>query len=207
MARPLVCVVDDDAPMRRALCQALTGVDADVQGFSGAGVLLQDREALGRAACVLLNASLRGISGLDLQSSLRVVGNRAPVIFVSGPCDVTVAVRALRAGALDFMLMPIEAAVLRLRVTEALVRASSADARRQRVQQVADALANLTAREREVLDRVVRGLPNTGIAAELGISAKTVEQHRARVMDKMRAGSLAELVARVTEWRVLSESV
>lgn len=207
MARPLVCVVDDDAAMRRALCQALTGVDADVQGFSGAGVLLQDREALGRAACVLLNASLRGISGLDLQSSLRVVGNRAPVIFVSGPCDVTVAVRALRAGALDFMLMPIEAAVLRLRVTEALVRASSADARRQRVQQVAYALANLTAREREVLDRVVRGLPNTGIAAELGISAKTVEQHRARVMDKMRAGSLAELVARVTEWRVLSESV
>ncbi|MFZ5507379.1 MAG: response regulator transcription factor [Pseudomonadota bacterium] len=207
MARPLVCVVDDDAAMRRALCQALTGVDADVQGFSGAGVLLQDREALGRAACVLLNASLRGISGLDLQSSLRVVGNRAPVIFVSGPCDVTVAVRALRAGALDFMLMPIEAAVLRVRVAEALVRAASADARRQRVQQVADALANLTAREHEVLDRVVRGLPNTGIAAELGISAKTVEQHRARVMDKMRAGSLAELVARVTEWRVLSESV
>lgn len=207
MVRPLVCVVDDDAAMRRALCQALTGVDADVQGFSGAGVLLQDREALGRAACVLLNASLRGISGLDLQSSLRVVGNRAPVIFVSGPCDVTVAVRALRAGALDFMLMPIEAAVLRLRVTEALVRATSADARRQRVQQVADALANLTAREREVLDRVVRGLPNTGIATELGISAKTVEQHRARVMDKMRAASLAELVARVTEWRVLSESV
>lgn len=207
MARPLVCVVDDDAAMRRALCQALNGVDADVQGFSGAGVLLQDREALGRAACVLLNASLRGISGLDLQSSLRVVGNRAPVIFVSGPCDVTVAVRALRAGALDFMLMPIEAAVLRVRVAEALVRAASADARRQRVQQVADALANLTAREHEVLDRVVRGLPNTGIAAELGISAKTVEQHRARVMDKMRAGSLAELVARVTEWRVLSESV
>lgn len=206
MARPLVCVVDDDAAMRRALCQALTGIDADVQGFSGAGVLLQDREALGRAACVLLNASLRGISGLDLQSSLRVVGNRAPVIFVSGPCDVTVAVRALRAGALDFMLMPIEAAVLRLRVAEALVRAASADARRQRVQQVADALANLTAREREVLDHVVRGLPNIGIAAELGISAKTVEQHRARVMDKMRAASLAELVARVTEWRVLSES-
>jgi len=206
MARPLVCVVDDDAAMRRALCQALTGIDADVQGFSGAGVLLQDREALGRAACVLLNASLRGISGLDLQSSLRVVGNHAPVIFVSGPCDVTVAVRALRAGALDFMLMPIEAAVLRVRVAEALVRAASADARRQRVQQVADALANLTAREREVLDRVVRGLPNTGIATELGISAKTVEQHRARVMDKMRAASLAELVTRVTEWRVLSES-
>lgn len=205
MARPLVCVVDDDAAMRRALCQALTGIDADVQGFSGAGVLLQDREALGRAACVLLNASLRGISGLDLQSSLRVVGNRAPVIFVSGPCDVTVAVRALRAGALDFMLMPIEAAVLRLRVAEALVRATTADARRQRVQQVADALASLTAREREVLDRVVRGLSNAGIAGELGISAKTVEQHRARVMDKMRATSLADLVARVTEWRVLSE--
>lgn len=207
MTRPLVCVVDDDAAMRRALCQALTGVDADVQGFSGAGVLLQDREALSRAACVLLNAALRGISGLDLQSSLRVVGSRAPVIFVSGPCDVTVAVRALRAGALDFMLMPIEAAVLRLRVAEALARAAAADARRQRVQQVADALASLTAREREVLDRVVRGLSNAGIAGELGISAKTVEQHRARVMDKMRAASLAELVARVTEWRVLSESV
>jgi FixJ family two-component response regulator len=205
MARPLVCVVDDDAAMRRALCQALTGIDADVQGFSGAGVLLQDREALARAACVLLNASLRGISGLELQASLRVVGNRAPVIFVSGPCDVTIAVRALRAGALDFMLMPIEVAVLRLRVAEALARAAAADARRRRMQQVAEALESLTAREREVLDRVVRGMPNAGIAGELGISAKTVEQHRARVMDKMRAASLAELVARVTEWRVLSD--
>ena len=207
MAHPLVCVVDDDAAMRRLLCEALAGIDADVQGFSGAGALLQDREALGRAACVLMNASLHGISGLDLQSRLRMVGYHAPVIFVSGPCDVTVAVRALRAGAFDFMLMPIEVAVLRVRVAEALARAAAADARRQRVQQVADALANLTAREREVLDRVVRGLPNTGIATELGISAKTVEQHRARVMDKMRAASLAELVARVTEWRVLSESV
>ena len=204
MARPLVCVLDDDVAMRRALCQALSVLDADVRGFSGMSALLQDRESLDRAACIVLQAALRGPDGLPAQDSLRAIAHRAFRIFVSGPCEVADAVRAMRGGALDFLVAPIEVGVLRLRVAEALTRAADAEARRRRLQRIGDALAALTPRERAVLDRVVAGASNAEIAAGLGISSKTVEQHRARVMDKMRAGSLAELVAFVTEWRLLS---
>jgi two-component system response regulator FixJ len=204
MARPLVCVLDDDVAMRRALCQALSVLDADVRGFAGLAPLLQERESLERAACIVLRASLRGPDGQPVQDSLRTIAHRAFRIFVSGPCEVADAVRAMRGGALDFLVAPIEVGVLRLRVAEALTRAADAEARRRRLQRIGDALAALTPRERAVLDRVVAGASNAEIAAGLGISSKTVEQHRARVMDKMRAGSLAELVAFVTEWRLLS---
>lgn len=204
MQRPLVCVVEDDASLRQALCQALALLDADIRAFAGAGALLQDREALGRVACLVLKVGLRGIGGLDLQDSLRSLGVSAAVVFLSGPCNVTVAVRALRGGALDFMLLPVDVGALRKRVAEGIAQAARADARRSRLQTVSELLARLTAREREVLDGVVRGDSNAEVARSLGISTKTVEQHRARVMTKMRVASLAALVARVTEWRVLS---
>lgn len=204
-SRPVLCVVDDDLEMRRALCKALEPVAAEIRAFSGAAQLLQDREALARAGCIVLKSSLAGVSGLDLQDSLRMIGNHAPLVFVSGPCEVGLAVRALRAGALDFLLMPLDAGTLRQRVSEALVRSSRAEARRMRVSQVAETMSRLTPREREVLDHVMSGSSNADMAEALGISTKTVEQHRARVMAKMRAGSLAQLVACVTEWRVVSE--
>jgi FixJ family two-component response regulator len=204
MGRDLVCVVDDDAGARGAIADALSPLDLDVQVFVGAGPLLQHPEAAVRAACLVLNASLRGTSGLELQADLNMMGNRASVLFVSGPCDVSTAVQALRAGALDFMLKPLDPSMLRERVSEAVAAHRVRQLRRIRLHLLGQSLGMLTPRERSVLEGVMDGCANAAIAADLGISIKTVEQHRARVMEKMKADSLAELVARVTEWRLLS---
>jgi two-component system response regulator FixJ len=117
---------------------------------------------------------------------------------------VSTAVQALRAGALDFMVKPLDPSLLRERVSAAVAVHRARQLRRTRLHLLAQCLAMLTPRERSVLERVMDGRSNAAIATDLGISIKTVEQHRARVMDKMKAGSLAELVARVTEWRLLS---
>jgi two-component system response regulator FixJ len=202
--RDLVCVVDDDDVARGVIAEALRPLDLEVQVFVSAGALLQRREVAARAACLVLSASLRGTSGLELQADLNMIGNRASVLFVSGPCAVSTAVQALRSGALDFMLKPLDQSVVRARVSEAVAVHRARQLRRIRLHQLAQCLGTLTSRERSVLERVMDGRANAAIAADLGISIKTVEQHRARVMDKMKADSLAELVARVTEWRLLS---
>ncbi|MCQ9373867.1 LuxR C-terminal-related transcriptional regulator [Methyloversatilis sp. XJ19-13] len=205
MVRELVCVVDDDERARRALAEALEGPEIDVQVFAGAGSLLQNRSAIARAACLVVSATLRDIAGVELQSSLRAIGSRALIVFVSGPCEVHQAVQAVRGGALDFLLKPVDPVQLRERVNEAIGIHSAQRGRRSRLNAVGQHLGTLTAREREVLERVMDGRQNAEIAVDLGISMKTVEQHRARVMTKMKVDSLAELVAQVTEWRLLSE--
>ncbi|WP_439537322.1 response regulator transcription factor [Methyloversatilis sp.] len=205
MVRELVCVVDDDERARRALAEALEGPDIDVQVFAGAGSLLQNRSAIARAACLVVSATLRDIGGVELQSSLRAIGSRALIVFVSGPCEVSQAVQAVRGGALDFLLKPVDPVQLRERVNEAIGIHSAQRGRRSRLHAVGQHLGTLTAREREVLERVMDGRQNAEIAVDLGISTKTVEQHRARMMTKMKVDSLAELVVQVTEWRLLSE--
>ncbi|MBP6094973.1 MAG: response regulator transcription factor [Methyloversatilis sp.] len=200
----LVCVVDDDDGARGVIAEALRPLGLEVQVFVGAGALLQRTEVAARAACLVLSASLRGTSGLELQADLNMIGNRASVLFVSGPCEVSTAVQALRSGALDFMLKPLDPSLLRARVSEAVAIHRARQLRRNRLHHLAQCLGTLTPRERSVLERVMDGCANAAIAADLGISIKTVEQHRARVMDKMKADSLAELVARVTELRLLS---
>lgn len=204
MGRDLVCVVDEDDGTRGLIADALRPLDLEVQVFVSAGALLQRPEAAARAACLLLSAPLRGTSGLELQADLNMIGNRASVLFVSGPCDVSFAVQVMRAGALDFMLKPLDPSMLRERVIEALTVHRARQLRRTRLHSLGQCLGTLTPRERSVLERVMDGRANAVIAADLGISIKTVEQHRACVMDKMKADSLAELVARVTEWRLLS---
>ena len=205
MVRELVCVVDDDERARRALAEALEGPDIEVQVFAGAGSLLQNRSAIARAACLVVSATLRDIGGVELQSSLRAIGSRALIVFVSGPCEVSQAVEAVRGGALDFLLKPVDPVQLRERVNEAIGIHSAQRGRRSRLNAVGQHLGTLTPREREVLERVMDGRQNAEIAVDLGISTKTVEQHRARVMTKMKVDSLAELVVQVTEWRLLSE--
>ncbi|MBL8477651.1 MAG: response regulator transcription factor [Methyloversatilis sp.] len=205
MVRELVCVVDDDERARRALAEALEGPDIEVQVFAGAGSLLQNRSAIARAACLVVSATLRDIGGVELQSSLRAIGSRALIVFVSGPCEVSQAVQAVRGGALDFLLKPVDPVQLRERVNEAIGIHSAQRGRRSRLVAVGQHLGTLTPREREVLERVMDGRQNAEIAVDLGISTKTVEQHRARVMTKMKVDSLAELVVQVTEWRLLSE--
>ena len=206
MGRELVCVVDDDDGARCVIADALSPLDLEVLVFIDASALLQRPEVAARAACLVLSASLRGTSGLELQADLNMMGNRASVLLVSGPCDVSTAVQALRAGALDFMLKPLDPSMLRKRVSDAVDAHVARQSRRLRMQLLGQSLGTLTPRERSVLERVMNGRANAGIAADLGISIKTVEQHRARVMNKMKADSLAELVARVTEWRLLSGS-
>jgi len=205
VARELVCVVDDDERARRALAEALEGPEIDVQMFAGAGSLLQNRSAIARAACLVVSAALRDIGGIELQSRLRAIGSRALIVFVSGPCEVRQAVQAVRGGALDFMLKPVDPAQLRERVDEAIDIHCAQRGRRSRLHAVGQHLGTLTTREREVLERVMDGRQNAEIAVDLGISTKTVEQHRARMMVKMKADSLAELVVQVTEWRLLSD--
>ncbi|AOF80569.1 bacterial regulatory s, luxR family protein [Methyloversatilis sp. RAC08] len=205
MARELVCVVDEDERARRALAAALEGPEIDVLIFAGAGSLLQNRSAIARAACLVVSATLRDIGGVELQSSLRAIGSRALIVFVSGPCEVNQAVQAVRGGALDFMLKPVDPVQLRERVDEAIGIHIAQRGRRSRLHAVGQHLGTLTTREREVLERVMDGRQNAEIAVDLGISTKTVEQHRARMMAKMKADSLAELVVQVTEWRLLSE--
>jgi FixJ family two-component response regulator len=204
MPRDLVCVVEDEDAVRRMLCLALAPLRVEVEAFAGADAFLQSRDAITNAGCVVANAV--SDSGLDLQHILHSVGNRASMLFVAGPCDVSLAVRAMRAGAIDFLIRPIDPVLLRERVVEALAVHRAHLARRSRLQVLGEALSGLTPREREVLDRVVAGRQNSSIATDLGISMKTVEQHRARMMDKMRAASLADLVAKFTEWRLLSEA-
>jgi two-component system response regulator FixJ len=205
VVRELVCVVDDDERARRALAEALEGQDIDVQVFAGAGSLLQNRSAAARAACLVVSATLHGIGGVELLTSLRAIGSRALIVFVSGPCEVFQAVQALRGGALDFMLKPVDPVQLRERVAEAVGIHCARRGRRGRLHAISQHLGSLTVREREVLERVMDGRQNAEIAVDLGISTKTVEQHRARMMVKMKVDSLAELVVQVTEWRLLSD--
>jgi|JI6StandDraft_1071083.scaffolds.fasta_scaffold312622_2 two-component system response regulator FixJ len=207
MARELVCVVDEDERSRRALGDVIASLDLEVQVFAGAAAFMQRKDAAPRAACIVMSASLRGLDGLELQTSLKVIGNRALLLVVSAPCEASIAVRAMRAGALDFMIKPIDPFILRERVTEAVRLYQSRQMQRARLHALGQNLGKLTPRERAVLEQVMDGRPNTVIATDLGISTKTVEQHRARMMGKMKADSIAALVAQVTEWRLLTERV
>ncbi len=178
-------------------------LDAEQVLMQGLTDLLHERDVAQSARCFVIGASQRSLDGQEPVECTRRMGLRAPVVLLSGPCDVAFAVRQMRAGAFDFLLTPVQPSALRLSVSEAMDFAAARAARETRLQWTTQAVDGLTPREKEVLDRVVTGLSNQGVADSLCISVKTVEQHRARVMQKMRAASLAELVAMVTEWRLM----
>lgn len=190
---PKVYVVDDDPAMRDSLRWLLESVDFSVQVFDSATAFL-DGYGGERPACLVLDVRMPGMSGLDLQDELVRRGVTIPMIMISAHGDVPVAVRALKSGAIDFIEKPFSDQLLLDRVRQALQRderAAQADEVRSKIK---DRLDSLTPREREVLEMVVEGSPNRAIAANLDLSQKTIEIHRARVMTKMEAGSLAELV-------------
>lgn len=190
---PTVYVVDDDASVRNSLRWLIKSAGLHVAAYANAKEFLTgyDPDCPG---CLVLDVRLPGRSGLDLQQKLADEGIGLPVIIVTGYGDVPNAVRAMRTGALDFIEKPFNDRVLLDRVRQAVDL--DIQNRRDRAERadITARLALLTPREKEVLDRVVDGRLNKQIANELGISAKTVEAHRAQVMVKMRAGSLAELV-------------
>ncbi|MEO2168581.1 MAG: response regulator transcription factor [bacterium] len=192
-AEPTVFVVDDDSAMRDSLRWLLESVDFAVLAFESAPDFLKhyDRQ---RPSCLILDVRMPGMSGLDLQDELLRRGINIPMIMISAHGDVPVAVRALKSGAIDFIEKPFSEQLLLDRVRQALASDERASREGKVNDEIAERVKELTPREKEVMDLVVKGRPNKAIAAHLGLSQKTVEIHRARVMAKMKAGSLAELV-------------
>jgi two-component system, LuxR family, response regulator FixJ len=188
-----VHIVDDNADVRDSLCSLLEIKGYVVHGHASAEEFL-DGFAANDALCVIVDLRMPGMSGLELQASLVKQAIDVPFIMITGYGDVSTAVKALKSGATDFIEKPIDTAVLLAAVQKA------AETRRLSKQEQESAslanvkLAALTPREKDVLHHIVQGSQNKIIAHELGISARTVENHRARLMDKLQASSLAELV-------------
>jgi FixJ family two-component response regulator len=194
-----VFLVDDDASVRRALVRLLKSAGYEVKAFASAREFLEDSRADGDApACLVLDVRLPGLSGMDLQSELQKRDAILPIIFITGHGDVPTSVKAMKAGAVDFLSKPVQEAALLGAIEQALSRAARDYAERLDREDIRRRMDHLTPREREVMALVARGLLNKQIAFELGTVEKTIKVHRARMMEKMQVSSLAELV-RITE--------
>jgi two-component system, LuxR family, response regulator FixJ len=193
---PTVFVVDDDQAMRSSLEWLIESIGMKVKTYDSADDFLSSYYP-GRAGCLLLDVRMPGMSGLELQAHLAREDSRLPVIIITGHGDVSMAVKAMKAGAVDFIEKPFHDEDLLSSIRNALDFDEKQRSLQSQRAQIATRLAELTPREHEVMEMVTDGLANKEIAALLGVTAKTVEAHRARVMDKMQAGSLAELVRMV----------
>lgn len=190
---PCVYVVDDDAAMRDALTLLLSSVGYLSKAYSGAGEFLDEYDS-GQHACLLADIRMPGMSGLELQEELNQRSIDIPIIFITGHGDIPMAVEAMKGGAVDFLQKPFRDQDVLDRINVALQRDFDRREADRDSSAVRERLATLTPREEEVMKRVVSGQANKVIALDLGVSQRTVEIHRARVMRKMGARSLAELV-------------
>ena len=191
----VVFLVDDDSSVRRALTRLIKSAGYDVQAFASARDFLESRRATDeRLASLILDVRMPGLSGLDLQHELQATNTSLPIIFVTGHGDIPMSVKAMKDGAVDFLPKPVKDTVLLNAIEQALARAELEQDKRQEVENLQKRLNTLTPREKEVMSFVVRGLLNKQIAFQLGTVEKTVKVHRARVMEKMKVQSLAELV-------------
>jgi FixJ family two-component response regulator len=188
-----VFLVDDDSSIRQAMGMLLESVGLDNEIFESADDFLQ-KVSDDRSGCLVLDIRMPGKSGLELQEILAARGNSMPVIFVTGHGDIPMAVEAMRNGAVDFIQKPFRDQELLDRIGAALRTDESRRALIEETTKIKARIERLTKREHEVLDLVVTGKPNKIIAYELNVSQRTVEIHRARVMEKMEAQSLADLV-------------
>jgi FixJ family two-component response regulator len=190
---PIVFVVDDDAQVRDSLTRILGTAGIPVRCFASAGEFLE-RPRADELACLVLDVQLPGTSGLELQDRLVALEPGLPIVFISGHADVAMSVRAMKAGAVEFLVKPFTSAALLEAVDEALRKGSADRKSREEVAPLRLRYSRLTERERMVMARVIDGQLNKQIAFDLGISEVTVKIHRGRVMQKMRCDSLQQLV-------------
>ena len=192
-AEPIVFVVDDDVSVRESLELLIRSEGLQVETFVSAQEFLSRPRSL-VPSCLILDVSLPGLNGLDLQKRVAVERADMPIIFITGHGNIPMSVEAMKAGAVEFLTKPFSDDVLLQAVRSALMRSQQAVDAEQERQKLQECYASLTYREREVLTLVVSGLLNKQVGFELGISEVTVKAHRGKVMQKMKADSLAELV-------------
>jgi FixJ family two-component response regulator len=187
-----ICIVDDDASMRKALERMFRASRFEVETFeSPAAFLARERDP--SPSCAVLDLRMPGLDGISLHEQLRRAGRMIPVIFITGQGDVSSSVRAMKGGAIDFIEKPFESGDLIAAVRRALAASRAGDEARAQRAVLERRFASLTPREKEVFALVAQGLLNKLVADRLGTAEKTVKVHRARVMEKMNAGSPAEL--------------
>jgi FixJ family two-component response regulator len=192
-SEPIVFVVDDDASVREAVKRLISTVGLRVETFGSTREFL-DGKRPDSPACLVLDVRLPDASGLELQHALAEAGIQIPIIFITGHADVPMTVRAMKAGAVEFLTKPFRGQELLDAIQVAIARDRVARNEQGQIQELRSRYETLTAREKEVLALVVSGLLNKQVGAELGASELTVKTHRGRVMQKMQAESLADLV-------------
>ena len=195
---PTTFVIDDDEAVRASLRLLLKSVNLPVLTYPSAQAFLPTYDVR-QAGCLVLDIRMPGMSGLELQQQLNLQGATIPVIFITGHGDVPMAVEAMQHGAFDFLQKPFRDQDLIDRVQRALERDALLRSQLRSTDHIRERVDSLTAREREVLDLMVAGKANKVMAADLSLSQRTIEIHRARVMEKMQARSLAQLVRMIME--------
>jgi FixJ family two-component response regulator len=194
---PTVFVVDDDPAVRKALARLLSSTGYRAKTFASAEDLLAQSE-IDAPGCIVLDVQMPGLNGLELQKALATMDRPLPVVFITGHGDVPMSVSAMKAGAVDFIPKPFNDEDLLKAVALAVNKSQTEQNEQTEIAEFRRRLSSLTSREREVLSHVIAGQLNKQAAADLGVAEKTIKVHRARVMKKMRAGSLAELVTMAT---------
>ena len=197
MTTKLVHIVDDDAGFRQVTARLLQNHGYSVAEYHSADEFLEQVGAGAEVGCLLLDVSLPGLSGLDLQSRLSEVGSPFPIVFLTGYSDIPATVRAIKSGAEDVLTKPVEIPVLLDSIGRAFARHEVERKQQKWLRNARALLDSLTPREREVLDFIVRGKLNREAARALGITERTIKAHRRRVIDKLGAHSVADLVSTV----------